>query len=81
MNREVQASGRLPPGQEAFRAKCFHPNGLFEPFGEGETEQSISDRFEQPSADTLRESRSKLPPSCSRTKASTVGPIAWDARF
>ena len=37
----------LPLEQQAIRAKCFHPSGLFVEFGKEEIEQSISERFEQ----------------------------------
>jgi amino acid adenylation domain-containing protein len=38
---------KLPPEQEAIRAKCFHPSGSFVEFGNEEVEQSIPDRFEK----------------------------------
>lgn len=38
---------KLPPEQQAIRAKCFHPTGTFVEFKEEEIEQSIPDRFEQ----------------------------------
>lgn len=38
---------KLPPEQEAIRAKCFHPSGTFVEFKKEEIEQSIPDRFEQ----------------------------------
>ena len=38
---------KLPPEQEALRAKCFHPSGTFIEFKYEEIEQSISQRFEQ----------------------------------
>ncbi|MGH7794216.1 MAG: non-ribosomal peptide synthetase [Candidatus Binatia bacterium] len=38
---------RLPPEQEAIRAKCFHPSGTFVEFRKKELEQSIPARFEQ----------------------------------
>jgi len=38
---------KLPPEQEAIRAKCFHPTGKFIEFKKEEIEQSIPDRFEQ----------------------------------
>ncbi len=38
---------KLPPEQEAIRAKCFHPTGEFVEFKKEETEQSIPDRFEK----------------------------------
>jgi amino acid adenylation domain-containing protein len=37
---------KLPPSQEAIRASCFHPNGLFVEFAGEEIEQSIFQRFE-----------------------------------
>jgi len=38
---------KLPPEQEAIRAKCFHPTGTFVDFPEDEIEQSIPERFEK----------------------------------
>jgi amino acid adenylation domain-containing protein len=38
---------KLPPGQEAIRAKCFLPNGFFTEFKNEEIEQSIPERFEK----------------------------------
>jgi non-ribosomal peptide synthetase component F len=38
---------RLPPEQEAIRAKCFHPTGTFIEFKNEEIEQPISERFEK----------------------------------
>ena len=38
---------RLPPEQEAIRAKCFHPTGTFVEFEKEEIEQSIPERFEK----------------------------------
>src|SRR3989337_270563 len=35
------------PSQEAIRARCFHPSGVFVEFKKEEIEQSIPDRFEQ----------------------------------
>jgi len=35
------------PSQEAIRARCFHPSGVFVEFRKEEIEQSIPDRFEQ----------------------------------
>ena len=35
------------PSQEAIRAKCVHPSGVFVEFKKGEIEQSIPERFEQ----------------------------------
>src|SRR3990167_9222942 len=37
----------IPPGQEAIRAKCFHPSESFVEFKKEEIEQSIPDRFEK----------------------------------
>ena len=37
----------LPPEQEAIRAKCFHPTGMFVEFKKEEIDQSIPDRFER----------------------------------
>jgi amino acid adenylation domain-containing protein len=39
--------GNLPPAQQAIRAKCFHPTGMFVEFPREEVEQSIPQRFEQ----------------------------------
>ena len=36
-----------PPHQQAIRAKCFHPSGVFAEFRKEEIEQSIPSRFEQ----------------------------------
>ena len=41
---------RLPPEQEAIRAKCFHPTGKFEDFPREEIEQSIPERFDKMAA-------------------------------
>ena len=38
---------KLPPEQEAIRAKCFHPSGAFVEFTKDEIEQSIPERFEK----------------------------------
>ncbi len=38
---------QLPPEQQAFRDKCFHPSGTFVEFPKEEVEQSISERFEK----------------------------------
>jgi amino acid adenylation domain-containing protein len=38
---------KLPPEQEAIRAKCFHPTGTFVEFKKNEIEQSIPERFEK----------------------------------
>src|SRR5262245_32279706 len=46
--REVTSCGTgLPPEQEAIRAKCFHPSGMFVEFKKEEIEQSIPERFEK----------------------------------
>src|ERR1043166_9255888 len=37
---------KLPREQEAIRAKCFHPSGVFIPFANEELNQSIPERFE-----------------------------------
>jgi non-ribosomal peptide synthetase component F len=37
----------LPPEQEAIRAKCFHPTGIYAEFKREEVEQSIPQRFEE----------------------------------
>jgi amino acid adenylation domain-containing protein len=37
---------KLPPEQEAIRAKCFHPTGRFVEFKKDDIERSISARFE-----------------------------------
>jgi hypothetical protein len=41
---------RLPPEQEAIRAKCFYPTGKFGEFPKEEVEQSIPERFEKMAA-------------------------------
>ena len=38
---------RLPAEQQALRAKCFHPSGVFVEFSKEEIEQSIPERFEK----------------------------------
>lgn len=38
---------KLPPEQEAIRAKCFHPSGTFVKFPIEDVEQSIPERFEK----------------------------------
>jgi len=38
---------KLPPEQEAIRAKCIHPSGTFIEFKKEEVEQSIPKRFEK----------------------------------
>ncbi|MGH7825284.1 MAG: AMP-binding protein [Candidatus Binatia bacterium] len=39
-------STNLPTEQQAIRAKCFHPSGVFTKFGREDTEQSVPQRFE-----------------------------------
>ena len=44
---EISASlSKLPPEQEAIRAKCFHPSGTFVEFPIEDVETSIPTRFE-----------------------------------
>jgi amino acid adenylation domain-containing protein len=38
---------KLPPEQQAIRAKCFHPSGMFVEFPREEVEKSIPERFEK----------------------------------
>ena len=38
---------KLPPEQEAIRAKCFHPSGAFVEFPKKDVETSIPERFEK----------------------------------
>lgn len=38
---------KLPPEQEAIRAKCFHPSGTFVEFPKEDVETSIPERFEK----------------------------------
>ena len=47
---------KLPPEQEAIRAKCFHPRGTFIEFAKEEVEQSIPERFEK----MVRESPNRI---------------------
>jgi amino acid adenylation domain-containing protein len=47
VNAPSKLSPRLPPEQEAIRAKCCHPMGSFAEFTKEEVEQSIPDRFEK----------------------------------
>lgn len=47
VNAPSKLSPRLPPEQEAIRAKYCHPMGSFAEFTKEEVEQSIPDRFEQ----------------------------------
>ena len=47
MNDDRRVNSTLPPGQEAIRAKCFHPTGTFVEFKEEDIDQSIPERFEQ----------------------------------
>ena len=44
---------KLPPEQEAVRAKCFHSSGTFVEFRKQEIEQSISERFENTVAERI----------------------------
>jgi amino acid adenylation domain-containing protein len=45
---ELSASlSKLPPEQEAIRAKCFHPSGTFVEFSKEDVETSIPARFEK----------------------------------
>ncbi len=43
----VSQTMRLPPEQEAIRAKCYHPAGAFSEFIKDDVEQSIRQRFEK----------------------------------
>jgi len=43
----VRFPGELPLEQQAIRAKCFHPSGVFAEFRKEDIEQSIPNRFEQ----------------------------------
>jgi amino acid adenylation domain-containing protein len=45
MNNPTANQIGLPHEQEAIRAKCFHPTGIFVEFKREEIEQSIPDRF------------------------------------
>src|SRR5262245_50219275 len=47
MSDLVKCIAEAPPGQQAIRAKCFHPTGTFEQFPKEEIEQSIPQRFEK----------------------------------
>src|SRR5215831_1346662 len=47
MSDLVKCIAEVPPGQQAIRAKCFHPTGTFEQFPKEEIEQSIPQRFEK----------------------------------
>jgi amino acid adenylation domain-containing protein len=47
MSDDRRRNLNLPPGQEAIRAKCFHPSGTFIEFTKEEIEQSIPERFEK----------------------------------
>ncbi|HEY3305886.1 MAG TPA: AMP-binding protein [Candidatus Binatia bacterium] len=42
-----QDTPKLPPEQEAIRAKCFHSTGTFVEFHKEEIEQSVPERFEK----------------------------------
>jgi non-ribosomal peptide synthetase component F len=37
----------LPPEQEAIRARCFHPSGVFTRFSETALDYSVPRRFEE----------------------------------
>jgi len=43
----IRDTSRLPPQQEAIRAKCFHPSGKFVEFPIEDVETSIPERFEK----------------------------------
>src|ERR1043166_7437339 len=47
MGDRSKSSSNLPPGQEAIRAKCFHPSGTFVEFPIEDVETSIPARFEK----------------------------------
>ena len=47
MNDLLRPVTKLPPEQEAIKAKCFHPTGTFVEFKKEEVEQSIPQRFER----------------------------------
>jgi amino acid adenylation domain-containing protein len=44
VNRRIS---KIPPEQEAIRAKCFHPSGTFVEFPKEDVEKSIPERFEK----------------------------------
>jgi len=47
MSNSIQDPFKLPPEQQAIRAKCFHPSGTFVEFSKEKVEQSIPERFEK----------------------------------
>src|SRR5262245_53731981 len=47
MSDDRRRNSNIPPEQEAIRAKCFHPTGMFVEFPREEIEQSIPNRFEK----------------------------------
>ena len=47
MNDLQKHAVRLPPEQEAIRAKCVHPSGIFIEFPMEDVEKSIPERFEK----------------------------------
>ncbi len=47
MNTATDRIIKLPPEQQAIRAKCFHPSGEFEEFPMEDVEKSIPERFEK----------------------------------
>jgi amino acid adenylation domain-containing protein len=47
MDRTARQFEKLPPKQQAIRAKCFHPTGTFVEFEQEDIEQSIPERFEE----------------------------------
>jgi len=47
MNDILRPVTKLPPEQEAIKAKCFHPTGTFVEFKKEEVEQLIPQRFEK----------------------------------
>jgi len=47
MSGTRRRNAKLPPEQQAIRAKCFHPTGPFVEFKKEEVEQSIPERFEK----------------------------------
>ena len=47
VSESSRSSMKLPPEQEAIRAKCFHRSGTFVQFPREEIEQSIPERFEK----------------------------------
>jgi len=47
MSDSIQNTTKLPPEQEAIRARCFHPSGSFVEFPKEDVETSIPERFEK----------------------------------